>query len=898
MRATRLSWLMVAAICASCGCEMLVAQNKPESTNSLTILDTKSLWRLRFISESPEMILPSGDVVHATVVKGKGKGGDPYQAVAKDNYVVSTITNVVRLPEETSADWMKPGFDDGTWARLPGPLLAGSLNQRWKTILMRGLFDVTDPAAAGDLTLDLKFRGGVLVYLNAEELTRAFMPAGNASFQTPAERYADNAYFNAEGEAWSNYKDKTLYEDKRNRKLTGFTIPAAKLRKGVNVLAISINRAPMSPAYFTIRDPDHYDHVWNRVGLFDVKLAANAGAAVVPNRSVLAGRGFKVWTQSTIQSVFLSDYPDAYAPLNPVRLAMVRNGNTSGQVIVGDEKPITGLQVVVSDLKGSAGSLPSSVVRVRYGLPDGFSKERKAFDSLEESAPAEVPVYPEHKGSIQPIWLNVKVPADAKPGEYAGSVTVSAQDVKPVVVPVQLKVIDFKLPEAVDYTARIDAIQSPESVALAYNVPLWSPEHFQLLERCFRQIGEMGGKTVFVTCIRRTHFGNEDAMVRWSYDKDDDLVPDFSIAEKYIDTALKGLGRIKSVTFYCWEPPESDGHAGVRVWDRPVLITMHDKETGKLLPREGPGWGTPEAGEFWKKFTDGARAMLKKRGLEDTLMFGLVGDSRPTKEAMDDICSGVPNAKWVIQAHLYADEWQGYTMGMTTTLWGINCTPCDPLEGRSFGWTNPRYLAYLARDGLKATSSPVTHRAILERWLGSWPTGHPSSTKWNAPMIKGLGPMALGRLGADFWPVLKDDRGRLRGTLAGRYPEVSWGQLNLNNCTAALLGRGKTGPVATVRSEALRESIQEVEVRIYLEKASLDDEAVGLLGDDLLARCRKALDERIRMCNEGVDEGEAWYIASDCNARNELLFRLAAEISKKYGDKAPNPNLKMDVKKR
>ena len=726
------------------------------------------------------------------------------------------------------------------------------------------------------------------------------MPQGDVNFLTPAQGYADDVYFNAEGKAHSS-RDKGIWE-KRARKISNVRIPAAKLKKGVNVIAISINRAPTVPTFYTAEfryggGTGHYDCIWAKIAMYEVSLTAQPGTTVVPNTTVLAGRGFKVWTQSTIQNVFLKDYPDVFAQLKPVRLIMVRNGNASGQVIVGDEKPIKGLQVQVSDLKGPV-VLPASIVQVRYGIADGVCKNDRDFDSLEEGAPAEVPVYPEHKGSIQPIWLNVRVPADAKPGEYSGSVTVSAQDVKPVAVPVLLKVIDFKLPDARDYIARIDAIQSPESVAMAYDVPLWSSEHFKLMERSFQHLAEIGDKTVFVTCIRRTHFGNEDAMVRWTYDADDELVPDFSVAEKYLDAALKAFSRIKSVTFYCWEPPESDGHAGIRVRDRPVLITVLDKATGKLLPREGPAWSTPEARQFWKRFTDGATEMLKKRGLESTMMFGIVGDSRPTKTAMDDICNAVPNAKWVIQAHLYAENWNGYDMGMITTLWGINCEPCDPSNGRSFGWTNPRYLAYLPRDGLKSTSSLVTHRAILERWLGSFPGGSKGQTKWNAPIRKGGGPYALGRLGADFWPVGKDDRGRVCGTLAGRYPEVAWGQLSLNNCTAALLGRGKTGPVATVRTEALRESIQEVEVRIYLEKALLDDGAAGLLGDELLGRCRKALDERIRMSNEGVAEGEAWYIASDCNYRNELLFRLAAEVAGKYGNRTSNPNLQMDAVKK
>ena len=47
-------------------------------------------------------------------------------------------------------------------------------------------------------------------------------------------------------------------------------------------------------------------------------------------------------------------------------------------------------------------------------------------------------------------------------------------------------------------------------------------------------------------------------------------------------------------------------------------------------------------------------------------------------------------------------------------------------------------------------------------------------------------------------------QGSRTSTLAGRYPESYWGQLNLNFCISYLLGRGPRGALPTVRSEALR----------------------------------------------------------------------------------------------
>ncbi len=106
-----------------------------------------------------------------------------------------------------------------------------------------------------------------------------------------------------------------------------------------------------------------------------------------------------------------------------------------------------------------------------------------------------------------------------------------------------------------------------------------------------------------------------------------------------------------------------------------------------------------------------------------------------------------------------------------------------------------------------------------------------------------------------------------------------------------MLGKGRAGPVPTVRSEAFRENLQEVEARVFIERALTDEATKARLGDDLAARCRSALDERIRMCLYSWAEGEAWFISSDWCKRTEVLFGLAGEVARKMG-REPNPNLK------
>jgi hypothetical protein len=876
----------------------------PVPVGQTVILDTKSFWRFRTVWETQEIVLPSGEVRHAQTVckdvyaffqKNPAAGQVPEASVKYEDLPV------VRLPAETPADWMKPAFDDSSWARVRGPTLAASANENWKLILMRGNFEVEDPAKAGDLTLALDFRGGAIVYLNGEEVTRASLPPGPLDLYTPSAAYPDDTYFSTEGFAMTRgdrapgSKERL---EKRIRKIADLKLPAAKLRKGVNVIAIAIHRAPTLGRVYASRNKGggdfHHDCLWAKIGMLNVCLLAPANAGVKPNSGPLAGRGFKVWNQSIIQSVSLPDYPDPFSPLSPVKLIGVRNGTFAGQVIVGDEKPIKGIAAKVSDLKGP-GTIPSANIQVRYAVADGPAAVGTPtfFDSLEDAIPAEVPVYKEHGGAIQPVWITVRVPADAKPGNYSGTVTVTAEGVQPTAIPVALKVIDWQLPNVQDFVSRMDLVQSPESVAVAYDVPLWSDAHMKLLDKTFSLLAPMANKTIFLTCIRRTHFGNEHAVVRWIRGDDGELRPDFSIAEKYLDLAMKHLGKIPGVILDCWEPPESQGHAGgagtaARTYDKPILITLVDPETGKLARRQGPAWGTPECREFWKKLTDGAHAMLEKRGIGDSMLFGLIGDARPTKQAMDDIGNGVKDPKWAVHSHLFCDRWQGYEIGMGIALWGIGVTPTDPSEGYSFGWSNPMWLSYYPRE-MKIQTSLVEHRVKLEKWMGG--------RRSYEPFISvGVGPRGLGRIGADFWPVLKDDRGRMRGSLAGRYPEAAWGQLSLNHCVPYILGRGKNGPLATVRAEAFRESLQEVEARIYIEKALLDDNAKTILGDEFVARCRAQMDARIRMCLNSDGEGEPWYISSDWAARSEQLFTLASEVAAKYGGKHPVPNLSREDK--
>ncbi|MCX7806607.1 MAG: DUF6067 family protein, partial [Planctomycetota bacterium] len=152
-------------------------------------------------------------------------------------------------------------------------------------------------------------------------------------------------------------------------------------------------------------------------------------------------------------------------------------------------------------------------------------------------------------GARQPIWITVEVPPDAAPGIYEAGLTVSATGAAPIEVPVRLRVHDWKVPDSREFTSHIGLVQSPDSVAMRYKVPMWSDRHWALMEKSFQLLGKVGNDYIWIPVMRRSHFGNEHGMVRFvrkvgaaaGGGADSQQVtaethaPDLSVAERYLD---------------------------------------------------------------------------------------------------------------------------------------------------------------------------------------------------------------------------------------------------------------------------------------------------------------------------------------------------------------------------
>jgi hypothetical protein len=573
--------------------------------------------------------------------------------------------------------------------------------------------------------------------------------------------------------------------------------------------------------------------------------------------------------------------------LKPVRICGTGNGRFCGKVAAGSDKPIRNIKGIMSDLKGPA-VIPASAIEVRYALPDLPHRYRKKalmqFNSLESFPPDEVSVCKETGRAVQPIWVIVHVPADAKAGDYRGNLTVTADGEKPVQVPVMLQVAGWNLPAPQEFTTFMDLIQSPDSVAMYYKVPVWSDEHWELLEKNFSLIGRLGCKTLYIPLVARTHFGNAHSMVHWIKKDYNGYTHDFSVVEKYVDLALRHMGdNIPVICLYCWEPDKMGAHYahGKDFGNRRILFSVLDPDTGSLKITEGPAWGTLECEEFWQPVMDGIQQILEKRDLADSMMVGICNDYNPSEAAVGSLTAAAPDAEWVVHSHVFWSSVRGRPVGYLACLWGLHGmrdpdTPALGGERRFYGWNVPQLISYFPRTQLRTFAPLPRFRALTECWVvaaGKYGKNW-GGTRWS-------GSDGLGRVSIDFWNVVESKAGGRKGTLAGYYQ--LWGGFSIGSYGAQdIIMPGREGAIPSARYEMLREGVQECEARIFIEKALTDQSRRAKLGPDLAAHAQELLDERVRALlfwHSGFRS--RWMVSSGWQKRTKDLYETAARVAEK-----------------
>ena len=582
--------------------------------------------------------------------------------------------------------------------------------------------------------------------------------------------------------------------------------------------------------------------------------------------------------------------------LEPIRLVAPRNGRCSAQAVATGGH-LDGLHATVNDLESAGGAIiPADAIRIRYACKEtrssairinteGSDRDQHEAEELYSNHPyydvlADAPA---PGATLVPIWVTVDVPADAAPGDYTGELTVRGHR-----VPISLHVSDWKAPDPAEFSTHVGFVQSPETLAATYGVPMWSEAHFELIGKSFEFMGDIGNWPLILTVLNRTHLGNEFAMVRWRRDGDGRLLPDLSVADRYLDLYNERAGTPRPLILYLWDPY-------LLYWNRrtkkrpPLPITVMGRD-GKTSEQGVPDHGYPDADErMWRRLMDAVRAGAERRGWDKSvIMLGNPSDDRPRRDVIEFFGQIAPWAKWAVYTHGRGDPLVDPDSG-TLVLDGMRIgyyehplppyggdRPDDPIARdwsvrRAFVMaSNPRNFIYeyspLSQFRCVSEATTITQHGPTNRYCRSAD--------------------GFTRLGLDAWPV-----GDLRSYLCHRYRD-GWGRF-YRRAPRSLLAPGPDGPLGTVRFEMLREGILECEARTCIERALIAGEISGPLAE----RAGALLAERKAMCfnydkifahfydgNRSSPSDRLWGMAPDWQDSTTTLFDLAGKVTRAIAD--------------
>ncbi|HKT11937.1 MAG TPA: carbohydrate-binding family 9-like protein [Terriglobia bacterium] len=520
---------------------------------------------------------------------------------------------------------------------------------------------------------------------------------------------------------------------------------------------------------------------------------------------------------------------------------------------------------------GAAGAreLPCSWVEVRY---PGY------VPVVERGEPMADPLFPYPPDEIkanwtQGVWLTISVPRDAAAGDYEGGLEIRA-GAESKQLELSLRVLDFTLPGMVQGNFDLNIWQDPAAVARAAKVPLWSPEHWKLLEAYTRDLAAHGQKAISTSIVSdpwRSQTGFVyPSMVEWSFPgvyKEGEASRfqfDFSVFDRYVEMMMKaGIGKY----IQCFSMVDGPGRTSL------CNIGYTDTQSGKM--RVCPTHvGDAAYRDVWGAFLPALVRHLQQHGWLTRTYISF--DEKP-QAIMDGILSvlkdDAPELKVSLSGGSSSEE--SATVGDLVLYYG----------------------ALRRRDVV---------RKLLEERRGVGPTtfytacgtASPNtfiySPQWESRLLPWIsfqhGLAGYARWAYQSWPedVWKD-------------PESRW-----HSGDSFLVYPGDDGPIDSTRWELLRQGIQDYEALELLQQKIADlrktpgheDQAASLERRMMGAEHRATfLDTCHGIPSPGRSRREVNALLTEAEGRESMSYTSNARIISKFSprDFVPDANLDKEV---
>lgn len=298
-----------------------------------------------------------------------------------------------------------------------------------------------------------------------------------------------------------------------------------------------------------------------------------------------------------------------------------------------------------SDLTSADGVLPAKHVRldflkfIRMNTRDRYATDtawvEMVPDMLNGPGPVEISA-----NQLQPLWIGVDIPRDAKPGVYRGQITVKMNDTS-LAFPFAIKVLPVVVPEVKDWTFDVNFWMHPQATAHYYagcqchgqdeakwkheNCAelMWSDRHLALYKPTLELLRNAGQKTITVNLVKdpwrssymlkgeqpQTNY-SYDEMIRWRRKADGSFSFDFSAFEKYVKFCVN-LGIDRRIECFSMLPWISGKFSAV---------TCYDEATQKELIHPFKSWD--EYNQVWSAFMKEFIPVLVKNGWFEKAVIG------------------------------------------------------------------------------------------------------------------------------------------------------------------------------------------------------------------------------------------------------------------------------------
>ena len=266
-----------------------------------------------------------------------------------------------------------------------------------------------------------------------------------------------------------------------------------------------------------------------------IKLLSLVIALLFVSESIRAAQGKTLWPSNALTKVLRSDTQEDNTK-NSLEITAARAEIVSSQVVFQPHNNATKASFSISNLQHLKDdtTIPASAFKlkwVRYidinrntaGIPD---------DELVAKSPASIPdpfwensTIPVTAEKAQPIWIEIHVPQNARPGDYTGKLTVTTK-AESSEIPIKLHVWNFEVPSQ----RHLSVINWWNFPGLGFkNVKSYSNEYWDLLGRFCSFLVEHR-QTDVQTSLNLVQ-ENTDGQQGYSYDT--------SRLERYSEVAFK-----------------------------------------------------------------------------------------------------------------------------------------------------------------------------------------------------------------------------------------------------------------------------------------------------------------------------------------------------------------------